>query len=141
MLDKTQAKHREHLQVLRNSKLGARSASRAGHRSLVRAQNIHQLLRDHLPRVLQLMAHSLLNSLGRQERRHSDLIRASVQLREVVRRGERECDDTDSSLAFAVGIEDSCLEDDEGLGEILVDLDFDGVRLVLGDDGHGEQVG
>ena len=38
-------------------------------------------------------------------------------------------------------MQDSCLEDHERSGERLFQLDFDGVRLVLGYSGHREQVG
>lgn len=87
------------------------------------------------------MCNRALESLIGKQRTDCDLDRRCDDFTEVHSGRKASGNDTYAMLASTCDMEYSGLQDDERLVDVVVNLNVDAVRLVLGNSGHSKQIG
>ncbi len=98
VLQQTEDKNRQHLQVLRDRELRTCTRTRRGHARLVRGQDLDHLVEERIARVLELVRDRPLDGFVCEERGDGDLVRGREDLGEVAGGGQRRGDDTDAAF-------------------------------------------
>jgi len=93
-------------------------------------QKLSDLSLQSFPSRLQATSKGTLNSFVTKVGRNGLLISRGVQIRQRLRGGKRQRQDSDSPLPIAGGMQDGSLQADHGLGYGLIDGDLDNVGLI-----------
>ena len=141
------------LHVLGDDELRTRARASGGHVRLVRAQDVHELVRDRISGVLELGLVRSLDGLVGEERGERDGVDRAIDLGDAAGCRNRLSDHANPPLTGRRGVQDGSLEDDERRVERLpssvmpqttsthvFNLDFDCVRLIGRDRRQREQV-
>ncbi len=107
---------------------------------LVRDQQLDELLENVISAILELVRQRPLHGLVREVGDDRDLVCGREDLGEVRGRGQSHGNDANAAFAVARSVQHSGLEDDEWRCDGLFNLYLDGIRLILGNSRHCQEI-